>query len=53
MMFDQVFAWNGQGYGARRIENLLGEMGIAASKSSVFRLLHGLRPYARPESTKE
>ena len=52
-MFDQVFAWHGLGHGVRRIENLLGAMDIAASKSTVFRLLHGMPPYARPESTKE
>ncbi|MDA1129632.1 MAG: hypothetical protein O2913_13200 [Chloroflexi bacterium] len=44
-MFDQVFAWHSQDIGERRISNLLGEMGIFASKSSVFRLLHGLPPY--------
>ena len=43
--FGKVFTWHGQGYGERRIAYFLGKEGIAASKSSVFRLLHGLAPY--------
>lgn len=46
-MFGQVFEWRDLGCGMRRIANLLGGMGITASKSSVFRLLHGLPPYQK------
>ena len=46
-LLNQVFAWHGSGYGMRRIAGLLGERGIAASKSSVFRLIHGMEPYGR------
>jgi len=44
-MFGQVFNWHGSGYGMRRIAYMLGDRGISASKSCVFRLIHGMPPY--------
>ncbi len=34
-------------------DNTLSDSSRVASKSSVFRLLHGMPPYPRSESTKE
>jgi len=44
-LYDQVFLWKAEGLGCRRIADLLAEMGIRASRSSVSRLLLRRSPY--------
>ena len=46
-LFDQGFLWKAEGLGCRRIADLLAEMGIRASRSSVSRLLLRRSPYQK------
>ena len=44
--FDQVRKLQAQGYGFRKIANLLADQGVFTTKSSVERMLKGLESYA-------